>query len=55
MSKTLKTILRITVLVVGGARYHFPFLPTMMIGAAWACEYLFAGQRQKRQIPATGS
>lgn len=37
----------ITVLVVGGARYHFPFLPTMMIGAAFACEYLFAGERKR--------
>jgi len=39
----------ITVLVVGGARYHFPYLPIMMICAAFACECIFT-QRKKKKL-----
>ena len=38
----------ITILVVGGARYHLPYLPTMIVSAAFACEYLFAGEKTKK-------
>jgi len=37
----------ITVLVVGGARYHFPYLPTMLICAAFTCECIFAGDKKR--------
>ena len=42
----------ITILVVGGARYHVPYLPTMMACAAFACEWIFAGEKKRiAQMP----
>lgn len=38
----------ITILVVGSARYHFPYLPVMIISAAFAFEYIFARVKTKK-------
>ena len=37
----------ITLVVVGAARYHAPFVPIMMACAAFACECIFAGKKRK--------
>ena len=37
----------ITVVVVGAARYHAPYLPIMMVCAAFACECIFVGEKKE--------
>ena len=37
----------ITVVVVGAARYHAPYLPIMIVCAAFACECIFSGEKKK--------
>ena len=36
----------ITLVVVGAARYHVPYLPIMIVCAAFACECIFAGEKK---------
>ena len=37
----------ITIVLVGAARYHAPYLPIMIVCAAFACECIFAGQKKE--------
>lgn len=39
----------ITMLIVGGARYHFPYLPIMIMGASFTVDFLINYNKKERQ------
>ncbi len=39
-----------TIVTVGGARYHYPFIPVMIIGTAYVIDYWLLKKKEKNEI-----